>query len=394
MQTERIRFANSDRVPLAARLDLPESRDPVAYALVAHALLHTEDPSAVRGIARGLTDQGFGVLSLDNTGLAHPGFVGQASDLLHAAAYLRERRGSGPALMIGHSFGGTATLYAAREVPEVVAVATIGSPSHRTVGAASSGAPHLRLTEPFLDDLRRYPPESWLPKLAKPIMILHSPADTTVAIENAERLYQAVKHPKSFVSLDRADHLLSNPRDADFVAQVVGAWSRSLLARDGDAPRSETEAEAWFEPGSPFQVAGRIGRRQYRTELSNSRHHLLADEPQSVGGGDLGGSPFDYLLWALAACKLMTVRMYADRKGWPLSELRARLRHKKVKAVDVGFDPESARESRGLADHIEVQLAATGDLTEEQRGRLVEISRRCPVSRTLKSPTKIDVTLV
>ena len=394
MQTERIRFANSDRVPLAARLDLPESREPIAYALVAHALLHTEDPSAVRGIARGLTDQGFGVLSLASTGLAHPGFVGQASDLLHAAAYLRECRGSGPALMIGHSFGGTATLYAARELPEVVAVATIGSPSHRTIGAASSGAPHLRLTEPFLDDLRRYPPESWLPKLAKPIMILHSPADTTVAIENAERLYQAVKHPKSFVSLDRADHLLSNPRDADFVAQVVGTWSRSLLARDGDAPRSETEAEAWFEPGSPFQVAGRIGRRRYRTELSNSRHHLLADEPRSVGGGDLGGSPFDYLLWALAACKLMTVRMYADRKGWPLSELRARLRHKKVKAVDLGFDPESARESRGLADHIEVQLAATGDLTEEQRGRLVEISRRCPVSRTLKSPTKIDVTLV
>lgn len=417
MKTESIRFTNADDVQLAAKLDLPESGDPVAYALFAHCFTCTKNLSAVRAISRGLTDQGFGVLSFDFTGLgqsegefAETDFSSQSSDLLQAAAYLRESRGSGPALMIGHSLGGTATLYAARQLPEVVAVATIGAPAHPahvtalfsasidTIEAqgeaeVSIGGRPFCLKKRFLDDVREHPPESWLPGLNTNIMIFHSPVDAIVGIENAEHIYKAVKHPKSFVSLDRADHLLSNPDDAGFVAQVVGAWSRALLSRAAADTPEITEAEVWFEPDAEYQVAGKIGQTHYRTELSNSRHHLLADEPQSVGGADLGGAPFDYLLWALAACKLMTVRMYVDRKGWALGELRIQLRHKKVKAAQLGFDPALAQETRGLADHIEVQLQATGELTEEQRGRLVEISRMCPVSRTLKSPTKIDVTL-
>ncbi|MCG8480640.1 MAG: OsmC family protein, partial [Spirochaetales bacterium] len=217
------------------------------------------------------------------------------------------------------------------------------------------------------------------------VLIFHSPVDNVVDISNAQQIYTSLRHPKSFVSLDRADHLLSNARDARHVGRVLAAWADSFL------PAPSQEADGFVEPGEGWNVTGRIGRDRYKVTLSNGRHHQLADEPSDVGGGDLGGTPFDYLLWGLAACTVMTVRMYADRKEWPLEEVTTHLTYSKHAAEELGFPAEWARETRGQGMHIRVSLALRGALDDEQRTRLVEIAHRCPVHRTLVGPIKVSI---
>ncbi|HKK48217.1 MAG TPA: alpha/beta fold hydrolase [Alkalispirochaeta sp.] len=401
MNSTKIQFTNERGMELAGRIELPDTGSPRAWVIFAHCFTCTKNLSAVRRISRELTDEGLGVLSFDFTGLgdsegefAESTFATQAADLLSAVEYLKDTYGTGPAIMVGHSLGGTATLYAAREVPGLEGVATIGAPSdpaHVTnlfdceleeieqTGQArvSIGGRPFSIRKEFVDDLKAHPPSQWLGTLRSRVLIFHSPVDQVVDISNARDIYTAVKHPKSFVSLDRADHLLSRPADARHVARVLAAWADSFLP---EAAAPTDIAHSPLQPADGYQIAARMGKTKYKVEMTNGRHHVLADEPPDVNGGDLGGNPFDYLLWSLAACTVMTVRMYADRKEWPLEAVFAQLSYQKVKMEELGQGTD-----------IQIELTFTGDLDSEQEARLVEMAHRCPVHRTLIGPIRVRI---
>jgi uncharacterized OsmC-like protein/alpha-beta hydrolase superfamily lysophospholipase len=410
---------NKHGTRLSATMDNLDRGEPRAYALFAHCFTCTRNLSAVRRISRGLTEAGLAVLSFDFTGLGgsegefvDSTFSSQVDDLVAAAEYLEDEYGEGPTLMMGHSLGGTATLYAAREIDSVRGVVTIGAPAdpvhverlfdceleeiERTGRAVVTlGGRSFSIDKRFVEDIRSYPPHTWLPDLKINLLIFHSPVDTIVDIKNAQDIYSTVKHPKSFVSLDQADHLLSDVTDARHVARVTAAWADSFLPdRDEEiATPDESWSEVTFlDPDSNFTVAAKIERPRYRVALSNRRHHVVADEPENVGGGDLGGGPFDYLLWSLAACTVMTVRMYGDRMKWDISEIIAQLSLDRVKAESLGIDPKLATQSKGLATVISIQLDIEGDLDDDQRARCLEIAERCPVHRTLVGPVIVNVT--
>ncbi|MEX2445085.1 MAG: alpha/beta fold hydrolase [Alkalispirochaeta sp.] len=424
MNSTKIQFTNERGMDLAGRIELPETGSPRAWVIFAHCFTCTKNLSAVRRISRGLTEEGLGVLSFDFTGLGDSGgefaessFATQAADLLSAVEYLKATYGNGPSIMVGHSLGGTATLYAARQVPGLEGVATIGAPSdpaHVTnlfdceleeieqTGEArvSIGGRPFSIRKEFVDDLKAHPPTEWLGKLRTRLLVFHSPVDQVVDISNARDIYTAVRHPKSFISLDQADHLLSRPADARHVARVLAAWADSFLpeaggsqggAGNGAADAPTDTADSALQPADGYQIAARIGRTKYKVEMTNGRHQMLADEPADVNGGDLGGNPFDYLLWSLAACTVITVRMYADRKEWPLEEVSAQLSLRKAKAEELGFDPELAKDSRGQGTDIQIELTFTGDLDSEQEARLVEMAHRCPVHRTLIGPIRVRI---
>ncbi|MDA3951776.1 MAG: alpha/beta fold hydrolase [Spirochaeta sp.] len=412
MKSTKIAFQNERGMDLAGRVEVPDTGEPRGWVLFAHCFTCTKNLSAVRRIARELVDEGLGVLSFDFTGLgdsdgefSESSFATQTADLLSAVEYLKTTCGTGPAIMVGHSLGGTATLYAARQVEGLAGVATIGSPSNpahvtrlfdcdleeiEKTGEArvSIGGRPFSIRKEFVDDLKAYPPTQWLGELHTRLLIFHSPVDQVVDISNAREIYGAVRHPKSFVSLDQADHLLSRPADARHVARVLSAWADSFLLQADTTP---DDGSAPLQPSPGYQVAARMGTTPYKVEMSNGRHGVLADEPKDVHGGDLGGNPFDYLLWSLAACTVMTVRMYADRKQWPLAEISAQLSYRKVKAEELGFDAEQAKDSRGQGTEIKIELTFTGELDADQTARLVEMAHRCPVHRTLIGPIRIRI---
>ena len=411
---ETTTFTNRGGVELAARIDLPPDDAPRAFVLLAHCFTCSKDLTAHRRIARSLTGVGLGVMSFDFTGLGASGgdfadttFSSQASDLVDAAEHLATVY-EAPSFLVGHSLGGTACLYAARELPTVRGVATIGAPAEpahveklfagdvdeiEAAGEArvSIGGRPFTIRKRFIDDIRNHPPERWIRELKVDLLILHSPVDTVVGIENAERIFTSTRHPKSFVSLRQADHLLSRPADAEYAGSMVGAWARALMPAPGD-PEIKTNR----------QVAARIGRDHYTVQMRAGRHAMVADEPASVGGKDLGGSPYDYLLAALGACTVMTLRMYADRKELPLESVTVHLSHEKVHATDGAACGEEAQGAGAAGtgggrsqkiDRIERVLELDGDLTDEQRDRLVEIADKCPVHRTLTTPTVVETRL-
>ena len=402
----RITFSNRAGVELAGKIDLPPDDVPRAFVLLAHCFTCSKDLTAHRRIARSLSDAGLGVLSFDFTGLGASGgdfadttFSSQASDLIDAADYLAEHY-QAPSFLVGHSLGGTACLYAAREIESVRGVATIGSPAApahveklfvgdvdeiETAGEASVsiGGRPFTVRKQFVDDIRSHPPEQWIGELSVDLLILHSPVDTIVGIENAERIFTATRHPKSFVSLRQADHLLSRASDAEYAGQMIGAWIEALMPSPS-TPEVETNR----------QVAARIGRDLYTVQLRAGRHAMVADEPESVGGKDLGGSPYDYLLAALGSCTVMTLRMYADRKKLPLDSVTVHLSHEKVHANDgAACDRETGGRSKPKIDRIERVLELEGDLAEDQRTRLTEIADMCPVHQTLTSTTVVETRL-
>ena len=417
MTSTTIQFPNEQGDLLSAKIDAPDG--PVRqYAVFAHCFTCTKNINAVRRISRALTDSGIGVLSFDFTGLGRSegefstaGFSSQASDLVAAARYLETELGHAPAILVGHSLGGTASLYAARRLESVQGVATIGSPAdpghvtklfetdvadleQRGQADVNIGGRSFCIRKEFVDDLRNHPPEQWLPELRKNLLIFHSPVDTTVGIANAERIFTAVKHPKSFVSLDHADHLLSKADDAAYVAGMIGSWATSLSGADAESGAASPGVEASHAPAldAEYTVAAAIGTEKWTVRMTNGRHDVMGDEPESVQGQDTGGNPFDYLLWALASCTVMTVKMYAERKGWALEVAEAQLRHRKVKPEEIDADVDATKAAGGRADHIEILLSIRGDLSEDQRERLVEIAHKCPVHRSLISPTKVEIT--
>ena len=401
MRTEKLEFPGATGAKLAARLDSPDA-PPRAYALFAHCFTCTKDIFAASRIAQALADSGIAVLRFDFTGLgssegefAHTNFTSNVGDLLAAVDYLRETR-EAPKLLIGHSLGGAAILAAAGQVPEAQAVATIGAPhdpghvAHlfqdnveeiEAKGEAEVllvGRP-FRIQKQFIDDIQNQRQDERISGLRKALLVFHSPIDDTVGIENAGLIFGAAKHPKSFVSLDKADHLLSKRADAEYVATVLAAWSSRYI--EGDAP-----AVAEVKSVKGAVVVQETGWGPFQQAIAAGPHRLLADEPESYGGKDSGPTPYDLLLAGLGACTVMTVRMYANRKKWPLEKAHAVLRHEKIHAEDCADCETTA----GRIDHITRELRFYGDLDAEQRAKLLEISEKCPVHRTLHSEVKID----
>ena len=411
MAHERITFTNRDGVALAALMELPEG-PPAGYALLAHCFTCSKDLSSLRRLGRTLCGFGIGVMGFDFTGLgqsegefAETGFSSQTSDLVDAAGWLAEHHGA-PAVLVGHSLGGTAALYAAREIESVAGVATIGSPSDpahveklfgpdvdeiESSGSAQVdiGGRTFTVKKSFLDDIRSHPPDEWLGDLEADLLILHAPLDNVVGIQNAEELFKATRHPKSFVSLRSADHLLSEPEDAEYAGRIIGAWARTFMGRSAGDDETARDEPAARDLATDHQVAARIGRDRYRVDLRAGRHRMTGDEPEDHGGRDEGPNPYDYLLSALGSCTAITLRMYADRKEWPLDSVTVHLSHEKVEA-----DETDEKTRGGKVDRIERRLEVSGDLSGDQRDRLVKIADMCPVHRTLTGPVRVVTTLM
>ncbi len=400
MQFEKVTFANRKGENLAARLDLPLAGKPHAVALFAHCFTCSKNLSAVRNISRALNRQGIAVLRFDFTGLgesdgdfADTNFSSNVSDLLAAADFL-EREYLAPGILIGHSFGGAAVLQAAADLPSVVAVATIGAPCDPAhvqhlltdtkeaiirqgeAEVSIAGRP-FKIKKQFLDDLEQNKMKGTIRDLRKALVVFHSPVDDTVGIHNAALIFEAARHPKSFVSLDHADHLLSDEKDSRYVGSVIAAWAQKYLDAKAE-PAQSTE-----EPAN--LVVSRTGKEGFTTEIEAHGHSLIADEPPSVGGANLGPTPYDLLVAALGACTSMTLRMYANHKGWPLHAAEVSLTHKKIHAADC----TECETADGRIDRIEREVRLTGPLDEVQRQRLLEIADRCPVHRTLHSEISV-----
>ena len=404
-RAEKITFIGADgQSRLAARLDLPQDR-PQAFALFAHCFTCTQNVFAATRIAQGLTRHGIGVLRFDFTGLgasegefANTNFSSNVGDLLAAADWLRAEL-EAPRLLIGHSLGGTAVLAAAKGMTEVRAVCTIAAPaepSHvarllqpavpeiEAKGEASvllAGRP-FRIRKQFLEDIEAHKLAEDIAGLGRPLLVFHSPLDQIVGIDNAARIVGASRHPKSFVSLDRADHLLSRREDAAYVADIVAAWGERYLGT--------AEASALARRRNDAVVVSEAGTGRFAQVVSvRGRHTLAADEPVAFGGADTGPDPYEYLAAGLGACISMTVRMYADRKGLPLQHVRVTLRHDKAHAEDCA----TCETQQGMLDRIDREIELTGPLDDAAKAKLLEIADKCPVHRTLHSEVWIETTL-
>jgi len=398
MPAERFDFPNARGERLAALLDAPPG-EPRSYALFAHCFTCGKDVHAATRIAQALTALGIAVLRFDFTGLgssegefANTTFSSNVADLVAAADRLRATRRA-PALLIGHSLGGAAVLTAAAAVPEARAVVTIAAPSDpghvvgllrerveeiRTQGeveVAIAGRP-FRIRREFLDDIAEQRLTAQIAQLRKALLIFHSPVDQIVGIDNASRIFLAAKHPKSFISLADADHLLSRRSDAVYVANVLAAWAERYL---DPAPAREIESTA------PAVVVTETREGRFQQLVEVGKHRLLADEPAAVGGLGSGLTPYDLLLAALGACTSMTLRLYAERKALPLERVSVRLQHERIHAADCA----NCETKEGMLDRIDRTVWLHGDLDDDQRRRLLEIADKCPVHRTLTSEVEI-----
>ncbi|TYO68068.1 OsmC family protein [Bradyrhizobium hipponense] len=401
MPTERFQFTGEGGHQLAAALELPDG-EPVAYALFAHCFTCGKDTLAAKRISVALAAKSIAVLRFDFTGLgssegdfANSTFSSNVADLVHAADHLRAAR-KAPSILIGHSLGGAAILAAAGEIPEAKAVVTIAAPSDpvhvtglfsehidniRTQGEVEvslAGRP-FRIKREFLDDIVEHELMKDVAVLHRALLVMHSPIDDTVGIDNATKIFVSAKHPKSFVSLDHADHLLTRPADALYAADVIAAWASRYV----DAAKP---AKAMDLPEAPRQVVVRETRKsKFNQTVSVGPHRLVADEPVAAGGEDAGPGPYDFLLAGLGACTSMTMRLYADRKALPLDRVTVTLKHSKIYAKDC----EECETREGMLDQIERDIAIEGTLDAEQRKKLMEIADKCPVHRTLTSEIRI-----
>lgn len=402
---QRVIFTGSRGTPLAGRLDLPAG-PPRAFALFAHCFTCSKDVVAAGRIAAELNGHGIGVLRFDFTGLgssegdfANTDFSSNLDDLRLAAGWLREHH-AGPQLLIGHSLGGAAVIAVAADLPEVRAVATLGAPAD-VAHITRLFAPQLPVIEQqgramvdiagrcftirreMIDDLSTHSIEDRAGQLGAALLVAHAPADNIVGIDNAARIYAAARHPKSFLALDGADHLLTRPVDAIYTARMIACWSERFLVDEHPAAPSPSA-------NAPVVVA-ETGQGTFLNHVVVGDHRFLADEPVDIGGFDAGPSPYDLLGAALGACTSMTLRLYADRKGLALDRIAVEVSHAKSHAQDCDACVEGAGP---LVDHFQRRIVVAGDLDEGQRAALLRIADKCPVHRTLEGTARISTTLV
>lgn len=401
MPTEKLTFPGHPGADLAARLDLPEGPH-VATALLAHCFTCGKDIAAARRIAGRLAAMGFAVLRFDFTGLgqsqgdfAATGFLSNAADLTAAAVYLAGR-GLAPGLLIGRSLGGAAVLRAAASIETVRAVVTIGAPfdtGHVTHNFADAlerieaegsaevdlGGRPLRIGRDLVREVAAEELGPAIAGLRRALLVMHTPRDAIVGVENATQIFVAARHPKSFVTIDDADHLLSRPAEADYAAEVIAAWSARCLGLRAPAP-----------PEGPPEGITRVCEADpagfLQTITSGPLHPVLADEPVNFGGTDPGMSPYGFLAAGLGACTSMTLRMYARRKGWPLAHV----------CVDVSHGMAHGADSAGGEGRIDLfrrEITLEGPLDDEQRARLLEIAGKFRVHRTLEAGARVETRL-
>jgi len=388
MPSNRVKFTNEDGYELSARLELPANQHPHTFAIFAHCFTCSKNLPAVRNISRALTTEGIAVLRFDFTGLGDSegefedtNFSSNVQDLMAAAKYLEDNY-KGPKILIGHSLGGAAVLVAAAKLDCVDAVATIGAPydpthvSHlfddnvneiEVLGEAnvSIGGRPFKVKKQFLDDLKQQVDYENLKDLRKALLVMHSPQDRTVGIENAQKIYTSAHHPKSFITLDGADHLMSDREDSIYAGNMIANWSRKYI----DFPEKAKIAGA-------KEVSVRTGNEDYTTDVQVRKHSLTADEPEELGGNDFGPSPFELVGSGLGSCTSITMQMYAKRKGWDLEEVLVHIDHSKGPSE---IDPDKT------VNHFERIIEMRGNLDESQRARLMMIANKCPVHRMLES---------
>jgi putative redox protein len=401
-------FQNSQGQSLSGSLEMP-SVAVKSYALFAHCFTCSKNNLAATRVARALADMGIAVLRFDFTGLgnsegdfSNTNFSSNLQDLMAAANYL-EQQYAAPALLIGHSLGGSAVLAVAQDLPAVKAVVTIGAPAtaahvkhlfanscHELMNEQAVqvelGGRSFKIQRQFIDDLEKYNSVAHIKALGKALLIFHSPLDNIVSIEEAARIYTAARHPKSFVSLDQADHLLSRPEDSQYVADVLSAWAGRYLKTDRIQVKNEDTEMRIVEPGS---VIVRERDKKFTREILTEHHRLISDEPISSGGADLGLNPYELLLAALGSCTSMTLRMYANHKQIDLQDIQVELHHNRIHADDcAGCEAQAS-----LIDVITRVIKLTGNLDDKQRVRLLEIANQCPVHKTLQSQMHIKTRL-
>jgi len=403
MNLKKVRFQNREGHELAGRLELPIDSQPHNFALFAHCFTCTKNLTAVRNISTALVSRGFGVLRFDFTGLgesegefSETNFSGNVEDLIDAAEFLSNSYKS-PSLLIGHSLGGAAAIFAAANIESVTAIATIGAPSEpihvkkQLTGKLSEienhgqatvdlGGREFTVRQQFLDDLEDKKLLTSIKSLRKALLFLHSPQDAIVGIRNAEELYLNAHHPKSFISLDGADHLLSEKKDSLYAGDVIASWAKRYVLIP-QVPLLDTDHQV---------VAGLDVGEGFTTSMKVGRHYMTADEPVSAGGNDFGPSPYELVSAGLASCTAMTLQMYAKRKSWPLEHVKVHTSYGKNHAEDC----KNCESGQAKIDTFQRTVELKGPLSPEQRNRLLEIANKCPVHRTLHSEIRIITELV
>ncbi|MDN3723714.1 bifunctional alpha/beta hydrolase/OsmC family protein [Aequorivita sp. SDUM287046] len=402
MNILKVSFTNKKGQQLVGRLELPLDQKPHNYAIFAHCFTCTKNLIAVKNVGRALTNSGFGVLRFDFTGLGesegdfeNTNFSGNVNDLVEAADFLA-RDYKAPTLLIGHSLGGAAAIFAAEKLPSIKAVAVINSPSNPShvlhllkdskaeinkhgKAKVNLGGIDFTIKKQFLDDLENKPLTEIVKTFGKALLILHSPQDKTVEIKNAEEIYKAAHHPKSFVSLDGVDHLLSNKEDSNYVGMVIAGWaSRYVNIPRADQVISKSKVAASLDGGDIFTTYLKLGD-----------HHFIADEPTNFGGNNFGPSPYEFLSAGLAACTAMTIQMYARRKTWEIENVVVHINYSREHAVDCEF----CEEDSAKIDTFTREIQLKGELTEKQKEKLLQIADKCPVHKTLHAKAQIITSL-
>lgn len=402
METINITFKNRYNIELSARLDLPTGK-PKAYALFAHCFSCSKNIKAAYHISHSLAQKGIAVLRFDFTGIGDSegqfedtNFSSNVEDIVDASNYLVDHYKS-PQILIGHSLGGTAIIKAAKSLRDSKAVVTIGSPfkpfhvekiitknketDEKTHISIKLGNKTFKIKKQFLDDLKNSDINDDLSSLNKALLVMHSPFDNVVSIDSASDIFLKAKHPKSFISLDNADHLLSEQSDSIYVGKLISEWASKYIDINNEKEEILSKDN---------KVVVQTANNNLKTDIFVGRHHIVADEPKSVGGTDLGPNPYDYLLASLGSCTTMTLKMYANRKGWNLDSAKVILNHQKIYAKDC----EECETEIGKIDYIEREIELLGDLDKDQRNRLLEIADRCPVHRTLHSEIVVKTKLL
>lgn len=403
MVNEKITFKNTRGEKLSANIELPFDREPHNFVIFAHCFTCNKNFRAVKYITQALISEGFGVLSFDFTGLGmsegdfeDTTFSSSVDDLICAQQYLRENYRSA-SMLIGHSLGGAAVILAAARLEDIKAVVTIGAPSapqhvkylleagiseikNKGIAEVNIGGRTFSVRKEFIDDLDKQDLPGIVKKMRKAFLFLHSPQDTIVGIDNAGELYQAAHHPKSFVSLDGADHLLTEEQDACYAGDVIAIWAKRYVK----IPKQKELAT------KSHIVAYLDTKEKFTTQIKADQHRFLADEPKSFGGNDFGPSPYQLVASGLAACTVMTLRLYADRKKWDLQEIYCHIRHEKTHIEDCA----DCENPKAKIDKFTREIEMIGDLDDRQKQRLLEIADRCPVHRTLEGKAHIETTLL